>query len=306
MNRFTRLMIVPVFGLTLAWAQAPTQQSAAPAQSAPAAAAQSAAPSQQANVTGCLTQWFGQYSVADAASSKAWQVKGNETEFAGHENHVVKVQGLPDPKAPSPLLYAQSVQDTGQACGNVQASSTTQPGAAPAAGAATATSAATTGATATPSAAQSAPQQQPGGGVAQPGPTASPSSNPAPQATTPQTSTPEASPQQQGGVSGTAAGSTTPQAENKGTPEAASPQGAVASNSAQPANDDQVFTGCLGGAVNAYQLKGSNGKIYHLQGNTGTLGGMVNHNVELTGEDFNGKAIQVNGARDLGGSCKAK
>ncbi len=297
MNRFARLVFLPAFGLTLAWAQAPAQQPAAQPAAAPA---QTAAASQQASVTGCMTQWFGQYSVADSASSKAWQVKGNSTDFSSHENHVVKVQGLPDSKAPSPVLYAQSVQDTGQTCGNAQASNTAQPGATPATGA-------TTGA-ATTASEQSAPQQQPGGGVAQPVPTSAPSANPTPQATTPQANTPQAGTQQQGGVSGTAAGST-PQAETKGTPEAGSPQqGAVATNAAaaDPGGTDQIFNGCLGGVINAYLFKGTDGKLYRLQGNTGNLAAMVNHNVELTGEDFNGKAIQVNGARDLGGNCKAK
>jgi len=77
------------------------------------------------------------------------------------------------------------------------------------------------------------------------------------------------------------------------------------SGSAMPQSDqtNAVFTGCLAGSMNNYQLK-ANGKLYRLQGNTAPLQALLNHQIELTGEDFNGKAIQVNGARDLGGSCK--
>jgi hypothetical protein len=92
--------------------------------------------------------------------------------------------------------------------------------------------------------------------------------------------------------------------ENKGTPAAGSPQGAIASNAAAaPAENYAIFNGCLVGSVNDYQFK-SNGKTYRLQGNTSQLNSMFKHNVEITGEDFNGKAIQVNGGRDLGTPCK--
>lgn len=289
MNRFTGLFVAVVFGITMAWAQAPAPQNGA----APAAApAQAAAPSQQASVSGCMTQYFGQFSVADAGSSKSWQVKGAGARLWDHENHVVKIQGLPDPQAASPVVYALSMQDTGQPCGSAQAAN-----AAPALNAGPAASA---------TSAQPEAQQQPGGGISQPStPTAPNSAASTPQATTPQT------PAQQGGVSGAATNSpaTPAQAagENKGTPTAGTPAEAVAAPPAQqqPADSNHVFSGCLNGTINNYQFK-ANGKVYRLQGNTMSLGSMLNHQVEITGEDFNGKAIQVNGARDLGGNCKGK
>jgi len=48
----------------------------------------------------------------------------------------------------------------------------------------------------------------------------------------------------------------------------------------------------------------TNGKDYHLQGDTRSVWKLIGHNVEVTGEDFGGKAIQISGsAKDLG-SCK--
>src|SRR5689334_9445004 len=102
MNRFTGLLAVFVLSITMAWAQAPAPQNGAAPAAAPAAAA---APSQQASVSGCMTQYYGQFSVADAGTSKSWQVKGEGTRLWDHENHLVKIQGLPDPKAASPVLY---------------------------------------------------------------------------------------------------------------------------------------------------------------------------------------------------------
>jgi hypothetical protein len=232
-----------------------------------------------------MTQSFGIFSVPDGG--KAWDVKGSGASLWNYDNHVVKVQGIVDSKAASPVLYAQSVQDTGQPCGSAATASAK----APAGTAAPATTSAT--ATTAPAAAQPAePQQQPGGGVAQNAAPAAPAAaQPSAQSTT-----------------GVAA--PTPQtSENKGTPAAGSPQGAIASNSgasnaaAAPSENYSTFNGCLMGTVNDYQYK-SNGKTYRLQGNTSELMSLLKHNVEITGEDFNGKAIQVNGARDLGTSCK--
>ena len=69
--------------------------------------------------------------VTDSATSKSWQVKAPGTSLYPDANHVVSVKGLPDPKAPSPILYAENVQNTGQPCGNAQATNgaTGQPGA---------------------------------------------------------------------------------------------------------------------------------------------------------------------------------
>jgi hypothetical protein len=57
--------------------------------------------------------------------------------------------------------------------------------------------------------------------------------------------------------------------------------------------------------MNNYKFE-ANGNEYRLQGNTSMLKGMSGHQVEITGDIFNGKAIQVNGARDLGSSCSSK
>jgi hypothetical protein len=289
MNRFTVLFVILVFALTMAWAQAPAAQ---PAVAAPAATS---------SISGCMTQSFGIFTVPD--NGKTWSVKGTGTSLWNYDNHVVKVTGLADPKSASPVLYAQSVQDTGQPCG----SAATASAAAPANGTATTTAAtgaangtatgagapAATTSTATTSAPASAaaePQQQPGGGIAQ--------------NTSPNAPVTAQAPATQPGTTGVT--NSAPQtSENKGTPEAGSPQaGAIASNAAAaPAENYSTFNGCLVGSINDYQFK-SNGKTYRLQGNTSQLNSMFKHTVEITGEDFNGKAIQVNGARDLGTSCK--
>jgi hypothetical protein len=295
MSRFTALSVVLIFGFAMAWAQAPAAQ---PAAAAPAA--------QTSSISGCMTQSFGIFTVPSAG--KNWSVKGDGASLWNFDNHVVKVQGIVDPKAANPVLYAQSVQDTGQPCGSA-AVATASPNAAgtPAAANAANTAAAPMGANSTATAPASAttattpstttaePQQQPGGGVAQ-------------------NTSPEMS-QTSAAQSGTT-GVTTPApqtSENKGTPAAGSPtSGAIASDSASngastssaaPAENYATFNGCLLGSVNDYQFK-SNGKTYRLQGNTSQLNSLFKRNVELTGEDFNGKAIEVNGARDLGSSCK--
>jgi hypothetical protein len=252
-----------------------------------------------------MTQSFGIFTVAD--SGKNWSVKGNGASLWNFDNHVVKVQGIVDSKAAGPVLYAQSVQDSGQACGSAATAAANPNGAAPTAAAPSGpTAAATASPSVTPAPAASAePQQQPGGSVAQ---------NTAP--------TPPATAQAPAAQAGTT-GVTTPgpqTSENKGTPAAGSPAGgAIASNSgasnsgassagtsdssAAASTNYSTFNGCLVGSVNEYQFK-ANGKSYRLQGNTAQLSSLIKHNVEITGEDFNGKAIQVNGARDLGTSCK--
>lgn len=100
--------------------------------------------------------------------------------------------------------------------------------------------------------------------------------------------------------------------ENKGTPSAGTPSSAIggpvgtaSAETAQVQNGHDTFQGCLSGDVNSYELK-TNGKTYHLQGDTTSLKSLVGHQVAVTGEVFNGKAIQVNGARDLGSSCSHK
>jgi hypothetical protein len=103
--------------------------------------------------------------------------------------------------------------------------------------------------------------------------------------------------------------------ESKGTPQAGTPQqGSVSgpassssttSTSSQPRSGAKTFQGCLSGDPNNLMLT-ANGTSYSLQGNTRSLGTMINHQVEVTGDDRNGKAIEVTGARDLGTACSAK
>ena len=257
MNRFQGFVTAFVFLAASLWAQG---QAAGPQH--PAAAAQPAA-GQATTVSGCMSESFGRFQVSDAG--KSWEVKGAGSPLWGHENKVVKVQGLPDDKSSSPVLYAQSVQDTGAACGNGQAAVPNT--------AATATPAAPAPASA--QATPLSPGQQPGGGVTQ-----------APSA--------PAQPAQPNAVGAPSAQSSTP--EN-------STAAAAPAAPAAPADQNLIFSGCLKGSVNNYQFN-ANGKNYRLQGNTSMLPSMIGHRVEVTGEDFNGKAIQVNGARDLSPSCK--
>jgi len=107
--------------------------------------------------------------------------------------------------------------------------------------------------------------------------------------------------------------------EDKGTPAAGTPSTAAgapaggasttgaagATGSGDSQNGGKIFQGCLSGNTNDYRFS-ANGKAYRLQGNTSMLHGLEGHQVEVTGEEFNGKAIQVNGARDLGASCSSK
>ena len=148
MNRFTGYLSVVVLGMAMAWAQAPaagtqsTTGQPAPAQttnpqtpgtqpsSAGAAQQNASSSAQQTSVAGCMTQRFGIFTVNDTSNSKSWQIKAPGTSLYNDANQMVTVKGLEDPKAPSPTLYAQNVQTTGQQCGNAQATNGAQPGAA--------------------------------------------------------------------------------------------------------------------------------------------------------------------------------
>jgi hypothetical protein len=100
--------------------------------------------------------------------------------------------------------------------------------------------------------------------------------------------------------------------ENKGTPEAGTPQtSAVAAPNSPSASttgaatgqaSGQSFQGCVQGDANNLKFK-ANGKEYRLQGNIQQAASLIGHQVEITGENFNDKAIQINEIRDLGSSC---
>jgi hypothetical protein len=316
-----------------------------------------AAGSNENNISGCMVQSFGNFTVNDAATSKNWQIKGNGANLWNLENHVVKVHGLSDPKSANPVMYAQNVQDTGESCGNATAAN--QPVTGKTGNKGTEMNETTTGANTNPTAATSTAagvQQRPGGSALagagtppaqnqantnqagsppnweQAGQSNSAASNNAAAAEQNEVGAPQgtlgvnnnqpnnsvAGPTGQGGTAG-AASTPTPQAGNspqasstggdaaqpKGTPAAGTTIASDAGAQSGASDNNGVFNGCLSGTVNNYQFK-ANGKSYRLQGNTMQLGSMLNHQIEITGEDFNGKAIQVNGARDLGSSCKGK
>jgi hypothetical protein len=135
------------------------------------------------------------------------------------------------------------------------------------------------------------------------------------QGNTASSATPQSSTGGSSASAGTGQGQQSAEVENKGTPSAGTPSSAIgapggssssaAGETAQAQNGHNAFQGCLSGDVNNYELK-ANGKTYRLQGNTSALKELSGHQVEVTGEEFNGKAIQVNGARDLGSSCSGK
>ncbi|HWR13633.1 MAG TPA: hypothetical protein VN577_02305 [Terriglobales bacterium] len=80
----------------------------------------SAAPSAQNNVSGCLQRGFASYRVSDPATGKVYELRGNGANLSNSENHVVQIQGLPDPSASqgnATILYVEKLQDTGQVCG---------------------------------------------------------------------------------------------------------------------------------------------------------------------------------------------
>ena len=286
-----------------------------------------------------MTRGFANYQLSDSATQAKYQIRGNGADFAQHENKVVQIQGVPDPKdsqGGQPIFYADTVKDTGQTCGNPQQQQMASNAAAPAqAGAATgssqtASSTTQTGASNTQQAASSAtpaatPNVQAGASPAAASAGQSPAENgangSAAQSTTAMNSSVPSSAQstastQQGGTTGAAASATQSQsatAEDKGTPQAGTPQtGAVGAPSAsssttgaasaQPAAG-QTYQGCVSGDPNNLKFS-TNGKDYHLQGDTRSVWKLIGHNVEVTGEDFGGKAIQISGsAKDLG-SCK--
>lgn len=245
-----------------------------------------------------MQESWGRYLIADSATNTTYDVRGSGTRLANHENHMVQVKGLPDTKSAQNNVvpfYSQGVQDSGQGCGpnagmNEQATGQTvsQP---------TATAQTPAAGVQAQPAQPAAPQTGTSTTSQQPQPT---QSGAAPSADTMQPGgSTETSAQPNGGM------------EEKGTPAAGTPSqsvGAPAGTSgssaapAEPQSNLSTFNGCLSGKENQYKFE-ADGKAYRLQGNTMMLKGMTGHQVEITGEDFNGKAIQVNGARDLGSSC---
>src|SRR6185369_15658301 len=95
-------------------------------------------------ISGCMTRGFANYQLSDSATQAKYQIRGNGADFAQHENKVVQIQGVPDPKdsqGGQPIFYANTVKDTGQTCGNPQQQQMASNAAAPAqAGAATGSS----------------------------------------------------------------------------------------------------------------------------------------------------------------------
>lgn len=83
-----------------------------------------------------------------------------------------------------------------------------------------------------------------------------------------------------------------------------------AQGNAQPpqtgSNPSAAQAGQSAGAPASSAPAAANGKEYRLQGNKQTVGSLIGPQVEITGEVFNDKAIQVFGARDLGRSCSEK
>ena len=264
MNRFRFYTLA---GIVVSATMSVSAQTSAPASSAAPAA------SQTATISGCMQESWGRLLVSN--NGTAYDVKGSGVDLSAHANHAVTVRGLPDTKATNGQVtpfYALQVQDTGT-CGP-------------------------NGAVA------SAPSAQP---IATPQAVAQPNAVGAQQ--TPAASQPAtqpASPQQEAAATNTQATTqgTTSQAATSMGPENQPGGGAAAAvPAAQQQSNYKTFQGCLSGDMNNYQLKSPDGKTYRLQGNTTMLKGMSKHQVELTGEDFNGKAIEVNGGRDLGSTC---
>jgi hypothetical protein len=253
-----------------------------------------AAEAGKSRISGCMEESWGRFLVSDTATNTTYNVKGSGTQLSQYANHVVQVSGIPDPKEAKGNVtpfYAEQVQASGQGCGanaNAQPAGTNQMGA--------------SAAPKTASANEEMQTSQPGGGT-EGAPTAA-----APSTTQGQTGTMQSAP----ATSGTSSGTMTQQSgvqEEKGTPTEGTPSNAISSPStSQPAAQEsqmQVFNGCVKGKVNNFEFQ-SGGKSYHLQGNLGMLRGLDGHQVEISGEMFNDKAIQVNGARDLASSCSKK
>lgn len=299
-----------------------------PQTSAPAAA------SAKNEISGCMTRGFANYQLSDSATQAKYQIRGNGAELDQHANKVVQIQGVPDPKdsqGGKTIFYASTVKDSGQTCGTPDQMATNgapaQPGAAAATSSQTASNAAAsntamTGAnsqasTATPNAQAGSPAAAVGAGQTSANVSTSSSAQPSADATGVPANTQSTASTQQGGTAGVAANATQSQAattEDKGTPQAGTPQtgavGAPAASSSttdtassQAASAGQTFQGCVSGDPNNLKFK-SSGKDYRLQGDTRAVWKLIGHNVEVTGEDFGGKAIQISGtAKDLG-SCK--
>lgn len=337
MNRFQIVLTACVFTAASAWGQAANQSSpAGNAQAAPPAAQQQPAPgttntapqpdasasaSGQNMISGCMKRGFANFQLSDQATNASYQIRGNGSDLAQHENHVVQIQGIPDPKdsqGGKTIFYAQKVQDSGQTCGTPDQQ---MAGNAPAAGQAgsAAPSANTPSPTTAPNAAWNAHASST---AAQPGVSTTPEATgqTAAAASTNADAAPSTQPDaaSQAGMAGAATASSPnaqPQAgtteENKGTPQAATPQGpAVASPSAAPTasaqqSNEQKFEGCVSGDANNLKLK-TNGKTYALHGDTRPVWSLIGHKVEVTGENFNGKAIQMTAAQDLGSNCSGK
>jgi hypothetical protein len=169
-----------------------------------------------------MTERFGIFTVADSATSKSWQVKAPGTSLYPDANHMVSVKGLPDPKAPSPILYAENVQNTGQPCGNAAATNgaTGQPGAVqgqqaqPLGGANGATASGTTGSAAPSGSAGAAASTGSTGSTTGATGTQNPSTTPA---------TPKAEQGTGAAVNGPASNPATQPSENKGVPNSGTP-----------------------------------------------------------------------------------
>lgn len=259
-----------------------------------------------------MQESWGRFLVRDNASSATYNVFAGGQDLTGDANHVVSVTGVPDAKdAQGNIIpfYAQSVQNTGQTCGQVAAAQSL-PVTGETGNKGTAMNATTTsqrGVTPgwqTPAAwqAANAANSDQNGNTNQP-----PSSSAQASGASSSMSSPAGQPQMNGAA-------TTPgqpsEAEKKGTPESgtpsavASPAGAASGPSASAASG-QNFVGCLSGNTNQFSLT-TNGVSYALEGNTNSLSGLSGHEVEVTGEVAGGNAIQVSTARDLGRQCSQK
>lgn len=256
MYRFTGSLLVLFFGLSMTWAQAPaaagsqtsaqTPAAQAPSSQQPAAqpgqpGAQPATPStatktpQSAqsvggnNISGCLTETYGQFKITDTATNKSYDVMETGTPLWNDVNHVVTIQAVQDPKSAAPTVYAMKIQQAGQTCGNPQAASA-QPGQTGAAATAQGTQAqssatgapSTTGATSTTGAASTTGTTANTTPSASTSPSSQPNANPAPAPGTGSAI---------GGSTGSTGSSTSttppPQAnENKGNPNSGTTTGA--------------------------------------------------------------------------------
>src|SRR4051812_34695819 len=89
---------------------APGTSGTAPQAGAPVASAG------QNNISGCLQRGFATYQVHDSATGATYELRGNGANLSSFENHVVQIQGLPDPQAKAAegvVFYVTKVQDNG-------------------------------------------------------------------------------------------------------------------------------------------------------------------------------------------------